>query len=53
LTTLKGPEPTGFAFVNVAGSLTFDQTCFGTMNTRFRIAEMNCESGVFRVMTTA
>jgi hypothetical protein len=31
--------------------LTFVQTCFGTTNCRFRIDEMNCESGVFRLMT--
>src|SRR5581483_1129087 len=50
--TLNGPEPTGFGFVNVAGSLTFDQTCCGTTNCRFRIAGTNCESGVLRVITT-
>ena len=50
--TLNGPELTGFSFVYVAGSLTFDQMCFGTTNTRLRIAGMNWESLFFRTMTT-
>jgi hypothetical protein len=49
---VNGPEPTGFGFLNVAGALTFDQMCCGTTNWRFRLAAMNCESGVFSVMAT-
>jgi hypothetical protein len=49
---LNGPELTGFGFVNVDGSLTFDQTCFGTMNARLSVAEMNCESVVLSLITT-
>src|SRR3954454_17713258 len=51
--TLNGPEPTGLEFVNVAGSFTFDQMCFGTTKARFRTDGMNCESDVSSVMTTA
>src|SRR3954470_17481088 len=51
--TLNGPEPTGFEFVNVAGSFTFDQMCCGTTKARFRTAGMNCESDVFSLITTA
>jgi hypothetical protein len=50
---LKGPEPTGFGFANVAASFTFDQTCFGTTNCRLRMAGMNCESAVLSLITTA
>src|SRR5262249_44687593 len=49
---LNGPEPTGRELKKFATLLTFDQTCFGTMNTRFIVAEMNCESGAFSLMTT-
>ena len=52
LITLKGPELTGFGFVNVAGFLTFVQMCLGMTNCRLRVEEMNCESGVFRLMAT-
>ena len=49
---MNGPEPTGFGFVNVAGSLTLDQMCFGTTNWRFSVAAMNCESCVLSLITT-
>ena len=49
---VNGPEPTGLEFLNVAGLACFDQMCFGTTNCRFRLAAMNCESGVFSVMAT-
>ena len=49
----NGPEPTGLGFLNVAGLATFDQMCCGTMNWRFRLAAMNCESGVLSVIATA
>ncbi len=48
----NGPVPTGFGFVNVAGSATFCQMCFGITMTAFSVEMMNCESGVFSVMTT-
>ena len=50
--TLNGPEATGFEFVKFATSPTFAQMCFGTTNTRFTVAAMNWESGVFSRMTT-
>jgi hypothetical protein len=50
--TLYGPEPTGLVLLKVATLLTFDQTCRGTTNCRFIVAEMNCESGAFSLMTT-
>ena len=49
---VNGPEPTGFEFVYVAGSATFDQMCCGTTIARFNVAPMNCESAVFSEMTT-
>ena len=49
---MNGPVPTGFGFRYVAGLATFDQMCFGTMNCVFSVAAMNCESGVFRLITT-
>ena len=49
---VNGPEPTGFGFVNVAGSATFDQMCCGTTKIRFSVVPMNCESGVFRLIAT-
>ena len=52
VTWVNGPEPTGFAFVNVPGSLIFAQMCSGTTNARFRVDAMNCESTVFSVIAT-
>ena len=49
---VNGPEPTGSGFRKVAGFATFDQMCCGRTATRFRFAAMNCESGVFRLITT-
>ena len=49
---MKGPEPTGFGLVNVAGSATFDQICRGITYWPLSVAAMNCESGVFRLMST-
>src|SRR4051794_18598908 len=49
---VNGPEPTGFGFVNVAGSATFDQMWRGITITPFNVEAMNCESGVFRLIAT-
>ena len=49
---MNGPEATGFEFLNVIGLACFDQMCFGTTNCRFRLAAMNCESGVLSVIAT-
>ena len=42
----------GLVLKKFATSLTLDQTCCGTTNCRFTVAAMNCESGVFSLMTT-
>ena len=49
---VNGPEATGFGFLNVVGLAIFDQMCCGTTNCRFRLAAMNCESGVLSVIAT-
>ena len=49
---VNGPDPTGFGFVHVARSGTFEKMCCGTTICRFSCAAMNCESGVFRLITT-
>ena len=38
---VNGPEPTGFGFVNVAGSPTFDQMCCGITITPLSVDAMN------------